>query len=347
MRRTILVYLTCMYLQVPVQGQTQDLNVATINVILLTLLAGVLLLCIAIIIGVFILLMKLKKIWKKLSEKDTIYEQVNDKALQSVAEVLSEKLREKADQATSSRAPTRQSSITLPISQAFRSSQISSGRKTKHTDSMFKHYSPPDYEDPLPQIEGQSIRPAVVSQGETDDSWTGIDLSSHDALWSPYVDMKSCRVSLEDFDQKGGLDGDGVYDAPYFFPCTCSDRSSTCECLNRSMSSSIRRAKHSRFYSDSSKYQVSKAFPEGFGINRLDDKEKEVKRSTTLPRTVSKDSGVASVIGSQSINPEESCSESFSEHANAECHSPTQSSCHQKRKRKTIQKTVKQDSIVI
>ncbi|XP_041128126.1 uncharacterized protein LOC121327883 [Polyodon spathula] len=256
------------------------------------------------------------KIWKKLSVEETTYAHINDHALQCMP--AGNDLNHLNQEALSSsrRTSTLPSSLRLASGQVqgVSSENCEGAENQLHSCSLsfgssaFKQSQPPDYEDSMARRAKQNSSTARVSQEKTGNTWSRVDLSSKEEKWSHYVDMKACKA-LKVVEQREGLDGKCVYDIPRRFSCTCSNRSSACSCFTISATSTLKNAKHSRVLSDNYSDQVNKASQEF---------ENSKNRPTTfptykeydiyvpsLPRTESKDSGVASIIGSQSLNTDE------------------------------------------
>ncbi|XP_066574153.1 uncharacterized protein LOC136764208 [Amia ocellicauda] len=337
MGRIIFVYL--MYLMVPVQSQSSTPNPTLLSnnlfeIVVLALLSAAVILSITSVLGIVLLTMRLRKIWKKLIEKDTIYERVTFHGTHELWDTNGSQPEKVDIGPIDSAAPTRQSSLKLdvnetqrPSSQVSPASRVPSFQSQSSVPSLFKHYTPPDYEDTLSSRE----RTSRVSQDKSQETWSGVDLSSDYAAWSPYVDMRTCRESLENLKRK---DNEGVYDTPRYSAgaCICAKRGSACECMASSLSSTLRRAKHSRYFSDSSKDHMSAAFPDHFEPGRLGFRELKAKTSTTLSR----DSGV-SVISVQSLPQREDEWEGtsgLSESPEEELPAATNSSSSTRQKRK-------------
>ncbi|KAK1175024.1 hypothetical protein AOXY_G2653 [Acipenser oxyrinchus oxyrinchus] len=321
MERNIYCFLVFMYLKVPGQCQSEVPGFVSLDSILLhavlALLVGVLLLCIVTVIGIFVVCFRQNKIWKKLSVEETTYAHINHHALQSMPVGYDLNHQNQETLSCNSRTATRPSSLRLTGGQVQGgSSENCEGAENQlhscsHSSgsSAFKQSNPPDYEDSMARRAKQNSSTARVSQEKTGNSWSRVDLSSKEENWSHYVDMNACKA-LEDVEQREGLDGECVYDIPRHFSCTCFKTSSACLCFTSSATATLKNAKHSRVLSDNYSDQVNKTSQEF---------ENSKNRPTTfptykergiyvpsLPKAESKDSGVASIIGSQSLNTDES-----------------------------------------
>ncbi|XP_035248469.1 uncharacterized protein LOC118213600 [Anguilla anguilla] len=287
MLKGIFASLICIYIQVPVQSQTENAlssEVSAYEASILALLVLLSLFSIGTFTVVFIVCRKIDKIWRDLSEKEVPCDYVNHHARLGASALPSPLWEEGETARADSQAPTRPSSLSLASNQnqeSFRSPATpSTGRST------LRMKPPPDYEDTMSRLARQSRALRSLSL----DGPVRAANASRDDSQSHYVEMKSCIISA--FSTNQGPES--MYDTP---------RNSH-GILRRASAAqtppSLMGSKHFRIHSDPSGYTARVVHPKmaahqprehhcsraGFSSQPLSPGENGRSNSITLAETI-------------------------------------------------------------
>ncbi|XP_028660354.2 uncharacterized protein LOC114654102 [Erpetoichthys calabaricus] len=299
-RADILCLLTFIKVQ-GAQGQTaaSELNGSLSLIIVLTLLVCILLLCIPAVTGIIILGIKLNKIWKKLSEKDTIYAEINPHAMSYRPETESAYEESNARYSRSTMS-SRISSFRFSGAKAFEGCFDDADGAANWSHNSFpplctkclQKFKLSDC-DNLRRYGSIYNGSGGLTQEKSDHLWSGIDLSPEDDNSAYYVDMNACRRMTLNSD----LDLEAIYDVPRRYSCTCLKHSSECV-------SELNKANEVTDHSEVSEQTTNTASREESirrSIPFVERKQTDADLSN-LTRVESKDSGLASRFGSPSLD---------------------------------------------